>query len=261
MYKYTQTCFGWVSLIRTHSYFLHMTEFSTSTVNLTLKLFTNAFIQVISSMIPGRSDVEKLHIWFCMGLCKADIHEQFLLSVSFSNTHHFHCPKSMTTTHWFPAVQQLRRLTMSAQSPVPSTQGQDSHSRGFLSPNLCSSALSSCHCFFPCNRFLVSFMVDARGGSMRGSRHNGLRVIIPPRTCAAPTRITCRLVKPQKLTSPPPLVEGEGLASRIISLGPAGMQFLGWAKHSAAVLWKRGIFCKINMFELYVCVLEWAGAF
>uniref|UniRef100_H3DEI8 Ankyrin-1 n=1 Tax=Tetraodon nigroviridis TaxID=99883 RepID=H3DEI8_TETNG len=75
--------------------------------------------------------------------------------------------------------------------------------------------------------FLVSFMVDARGGSMRGSRHNGLRVIIPPRTCAAPTRITCRLVKPQKLTCPPPLVEGEGLASRIISLGPAGMQFLG----------------------------------
>ncbi|XP_053726031.1 ankyrin-1-like isoform X29 [Synchiropus splendidus] len=75
--------------------------------------------------------------------------------------------------------------------------------------------------------FLVSFMVDARGGSMRGSRHNGLRVIIPPRTCAAPTRITCRLVKPQKLSSPPPLVEGEGLASRIISLGPASMQFLG----------------------------------
>uniref|UniRef100_A0A8C4RDS7 Ankyrin-1 n=1 Tax=Erpetoichthys calabaricus TaxID=27687 RepID=A0A8C4RDS7_ERPCA len=75
--------------------------------------------------------------------------------------------------------------------------------------------------------FLVSFMVDARGGSMRGSRHNGLRVIIPPRTCAAPTRITCRLIKPQKLSVPPPLVEGEGLASRIISLGPAGAQFLG----------------------------------
>uniref|UniRef100_A0A8P4GCD3 Ankyrin 1, erythrocytic b n=1 Tax=Dicentrarchus labrax TaxID=13489 RepID=A0A8P4GCD3_DICLA len=75
--------------------------------------------------------------------------------------------------------------------------------------------------------FLVSFMVDARGGSMRGSRHHGLRVIIPPRTCTAPTRITCRLVKPQKLTTPPPLVEGEGLASRIISLGPSSMQFLG----------------------------------
>ncbi|KAI5932086.1 Ankyrin-1 [Manis javanica] len=74
--------------------------------------------------------------------------------------------------------------------------------------------------------FLVSFMVDARGGSMRGSRHNGLRVVIPPRTCAAPTRITCRLVKPQKLSTPPSLAEEEGLASRIIALGPTGVQFL-----------------------------------
>ncbi|NXG11034.1 ANK1 protein, partial [Sakesphorus luctuosus] len=74
--------------------------------------------------------------------------------------------------------------------------------------------------------FLVSFMVDARGGSMRGSRHHGLRVVIPPRACAAPTRITCRLVKPQKLPAPPPLAEEEGLTSRIIALGPAGAQFL-----------------------------------
>ncbi|KAM6294700.1 ankyrin-1 [Aegotheles albertisi] len=74
--------------------------------------------------------------------------------------------------------------------------------------------------------FLVSFMVDARGGSMRGSRHHGLRVVIPPRACAAPTRITCRLVKPQKLPAPPSLAEEEGLASRIIALGPAGAQFL-----------------------------------
>ncbi|XP_075031011.1 ankyrin-1 isoform X3 [Calonectris borealis] len=74
--------------------------------------------------------------------------------------------------------------------------------------------------------FLVSFMVDARGGSMRGSRHHGLRVVIPSRACAAPTRITCRLVKPQKLPAPPPLAEEEGLASRIIALGPAGAQFL-----------------------------------
>jgi len=69
-------------------------------------------------------------------------------------------------------------------------------------------------------------MVDARGGSMRGSRHHGLRVVIPPRACAAPTRITCRLVKPQKLPAPPPLAEEEGLASLIIALGPAGAQFL-----------------------------------
>ncbi|XP_075204794.1 ankyrin-3 isoform X14 [Anomaloglossus baeobatrachus] len=75
--------------------------------------------------------------------------------------------------------------------------------------------------------FLVSFMVDARGGSMRGSRHNGMRIIIPPRKCTAPTRITCRLVKRHKLATPPPMVEGEGLASRLVEMGPAGAQFLG----------------------------------
>ncbi|XP_027862716.1 ankyrin-3-like isoform X11 [Xiphophorus couchianus] len=75
--------------------------------------------------------------------------------------------------------------------------------------------------------FLVSFMVDARGGSMRGSRHNGLRIIIPPRKCTAPTRITCRLAKRHKLAYPPPMVEGEGLVSRLVEVGPAGAQFLG----------------------------------
>ncbi|XP_055758553.1 ankyrin-3-like isoform X21 [Salvelinus fontinalis] len=75
--------------------------------------------------------------------------------------------------------------------------------------------------------FLVSFMVDARGGSMRGSRSNGMRIIIPPRKCTAPTRITCRLAKRHKLAYPPPMVEGEGLVSRLVEVGPAGAQFLG----------------------------------
>lgn len=79
----------------------------------------------------------------------------------------------------------------------------------------------------PLRRFLVSFMVDARGGSMRGSRHNGMRIVIPPRKCTAPTRITCRLAKRHKLATPPPMVEGEGLASRLVEVGPAGAQFLG----------------------------------
>uniref|UniRef100_A0A8C2EHT3 Ankyrin 3a n=1 Tax=Cyprinus carpio TaxID=7962 RepID=A0A8C2EHT3_CYPCA len=76
-------------------------------------------------------------------------------------------------------------------------------------------------------RFLVSFMVDARGGSMRGSRHDGMRIIIPPRKCPAPTRITCRLAKRHRLAYPPPMVEGEGLVSRLVEMGPAGAQFLG----------------------------------
>ncbi|XP_076142346.1 ankyrin-3-like [Alosa pseudoharengus] len=75
--------------------------------------------------------------------------------------------------------------------------------------------------------FLVSFMVDARGGSMRGSRHDGMRIIIPPRKCQAPTRITCRLAKRHRLAYPPPMVEGEGLVSRLVEMGPAGAQFLG----------------------------------
>ncbi|XP_051561173.1 ankyrin-2-like isoform X3 [Myxocyprinus asiaticus] len=75
--------------------------------------------------------------------------------------------------------------------------------------------------------FLVSFMVDARGGAMRGCRHNGLRIIVPPRKCSAPTRVTCRLVKRHRLASMPPMVEGEGLAGKIIEVGPTGAQFLG----------------------------------
>ncbi|XP_042629831.1 ankyrin-3-like isoform X31 [Cyprinus carpio] len=75
--------------------------------------------------------------------------------------------------------------------------------------------------------FLVSFMVDARGGSMRGSRHDGMRIIIPPRKCPAPTRITCRLAKRHRLAYLPPMVEGEGLVSRLVEMGPAGAQFLG----------------------------------
>ncbi|CAG7718331.1 unnamed protein product [Allacma fusca] len=75
--------------------------------------------------------------------------------------------------------------------------------------------------------FLVSFMVDARGGAMRGCRHSGVRVIIPPRKAPSPMRITCRYLKKDRLVHPPPLMEGEALASRILELGPAGAKFLG----------------------------------
>ncbi|XP_069942408.1 ankyrin-2 isoform X21 [Cherax quadricarinatus] len=77
------------------------------------------------------------------------------------------------------------------------------------------------------DRFLVSFMVDARGGAMRGCRHSGVRVIIPPRKAAMPMRVTCRYLKKDKLVHAPPLMEGEALASRILEMGPAGAKFLG----------------------------------
>ncbi|XP_057661824.1 uncharacterized protein LOC130897163 isoform X11 [Diorhabda carinulata] len=75
--------------------------------------------------------------------------------------------------------------------------------------------------------FLVSFLVDARGGAMRGCRHSGVRVIVPPRCAPSPTRITCRYVRPQRTPHPPPLMEGEALASRVLELGPVGARFLG----------------------------------
>ncbi|XP_050687526.1 ankyrin-2-like isoform X7 [Eriocheir sinensis] len=75
--------------------------------------------------------------------------------------------------------------------------------------------------------FLVSFMVDARGGAMRGCRHSGVRVIIPPRKAAMPMRVTCRYLKKDKLVHAPPLMEGEALGSCILEMGPAGAKFLG----------------------------------
>ncbi|XP_023158971.1 ankyrin-3 isoform X2 [Ceratitis capitata] len=75
--------------------------------------------------------------------------------------------------------------------------------------------------------FLVSFLVDARGGSMRGCRHSGVRVIVPAKACAQPTRITCRYVKPQRVHNAPPLMEGEALVSRIMQLSPVEGKFLG----------------------------------
>ncbi|XP_050742831.1 ankyrin-3 isoform X3 [Drosophila biarmipes] len=74
--------------------------------------------------------------------------------------------------------------------------------------------------------FLVSFLVDARGGSMRGYRHSGVRIIVPPKACAEPTRLTCRYVKPHRVVNPPPLMEGEALVSRILEMSPVDGIFL-----------------------------------
>lgn len=75
--------------------------------------------------------------------------------------------------------------------------------------------------------FLVSFVVDARGGAMCGWRHSGVRIIIPPGKTCQPIRVTCKLVRKEKLAFPPPLMEGEALASRILQMGPPGAQFEG----------------------------------
>ncbi|XP_067303765.1 ankyrin-2b isoform X7 [Pseudorasbora parva] len=149
--------------------------------------------------------------------------------------------RSYTPTHqsYYPAKHygMMEDMMYSNQvSSLPRENEPDSYRLSWEMENLDNIALSSSpahsgHCS-PCHdhdnsSFLVSFMVDARGGAMRGCRHNGLRLLIPPRKCSAPTRVTCRLVKRHRLASMPPMVEGDGLASRLIEVGPSGAQFLG----------------------------------
>ncbi|ESO11773.1 hypothetical protein HELRODRAFT_71356, partial [Helobdella robusta] len=75
--------------------------------------------------------------------------------------------------------------------------------------------------------FLVSFVVDARGKTMCGMRHSGIRIIVSPGKTCKPIRVTCKLVNPDKLQHPPVMLEGEGLASRVIKMGPPGASFEG----------------------------------
>ncbi|XP_041118623.1 ankyrin-2-like isoform X11 [Polyodon spathula] len=133
-------------------------------------------------------------------------------------------------------IEDMIAATNHQVSALAREPEKDSYRLNWCTENLDNVALSSSPIHSgrssPCldhdnSSFLVSFMVDARGGAMRGCRHNGLRIIIPPRKCTAPTRVTCRLVKRHRLATMPPMVEGEGLASRLIEVGPSGAQFLG----------------------------------
>ncbi|XP_045920510.1 ankyrin-2b isoform X1 [Micropterus dolomieu] len=139
------------------------------------------------------------------------------------------CDRSFTPTHhsyYSPKHEGMMDEMLSCHqvSSLARENERDSYRLSWGTENLDNVALSSSPIH---SGFLVSFMVDARGGAMRGCRHNGLRIIIPPRNCSAPTRVTCRLVKRHRLATMPPMVEGEGLASRVIEVGPSGAQFLG----------------------------------
>ncbi|XP_076804273.1 uncharacterized protein LOC143448417 isoform X6 [Clavelina lepadiformis] len=78
--------------------------------------------------------------------------------------------------------------------------------------------------------FLVSFMVDARGGAMRSTRNPEMRILVPPKACRAPTRVTCRLARrrplPGRTSTSPSLYDSEGKASRVVEVGPRGTGFL-----------------------------------
>ncbi|VDM30925.1 unnamed protein product [Hydatigera taeniaeformis] len=73
--------------------------------------------------------------------------------------------------------------------------------------------------------FLVSFLVDARGGLLESKRYPGMRFIIPPNASVGPLRIICRLLRYPSYAVQPPLNDGEGLACRLIEVGPVGIRF------------------------------------
>ena len=75
------------------------------------------------------------------------------------------------------------------------------------------------------DRFLVSFMVDARGGVMIGRRHSALRFVIPPSATSHPTRVQCKLVSTSKLSCAPPLCEADALAARVLDFGQTRVKF------------------------------------
>ena len=56
-------------------------------------------------------------------------------------------------------------------------------------------------------------------------RHWGMRVVIPPGAVQQPTRVNCRYQPLTKMAFPPPFMEREALASRVVEISPAGERF------------------------------------
>jgi len=78
-----------------------------------------------------------------------------------------------------------------------------------------------------CGRFLISFIVDARGAAVSARRRHGLRIRVPPEAACMPTRMTCRIARRQRDGSrrQPQLSSGDGLATHVLEMGPVGEQF------------------------------------
>ena len=52
-----------------------------------------------------------------------------------------------------------------------------------------------------------------------------MRVVIPPGAVQQPTRVNCRYQPLTKMAFPPPFMEREALASRVVEISPAGQRF------------------------------------
>ncbi|XP_078319339.1 uncharacterized protein LOC111122316 isoform X43 [Crassostrea virginica] len=130
-------------------------------------------------------------------------------------------------THAAPPETHLGPGVTTADKPRVGSYSGSSFSASFDPDNVAIDQTPAYSGRLKWKSFLISFMVDARGGAMRGRRHSGIRIIIPPNRASMPTRVTCRLIKKDKLIHPIPIGEGEALAARIIEMGPVATKFLG----------------------------------
>ncbi|KAK4476064.1 hypothetical protein MN116_001291 [Schistosoma mekongi] len=109
--------------------------------------------------------------------------------------------------------QQLVRLPTNKSSPVDLLEWDFGVDYEHSMKNLVKSG------------FLISFIVDARGGLVEARRRSELRFFVPPNAPTEPLRVICRLLRPETIDNPPVFDDGDCLACRIIEMNPKQMSF------------------------------------
>ncbi|CAH8635357.1 unnamed protein product [Schistosoma guineensis] len=111
------------------------------------------------------------------------------------------------------ASQQPVQMTINASSPAALSEWDFDVDNVHSTKNLVKSG------------FLISFIIDARGGLVEAQRRPGLRFLVPPNAPSGPLRIICRLLRPEAIDNPPIFNDGDCLACRIIEMNPSQMRF------------------------------------
>jgi len=84
-----------------------------------------------------------------------------------------------------------------------------------------------------CCRSPGGCVVGRDGGVVRARPPQNLRVIVPPGSLDAATRMSCRLIAKERLRRPPDLREGQALASRIVEVTPPTLKFRRYPQNVA----------------------------
>jgi len=110
------------------------------------------------------------------------------------------------------------------------------------------SCFAGDRCLYYC-RFLMSFVVDARGAAVSARRRPGLRIRVPPEAACMPTRVTCRIARRYRDGGrrQPRLSVGDGLATHVLEMGPVGEQFTRCLLQCFVTMMTKQIFSRRNI--------------